>query len=47
MGDPFTASWPLLEYTLKGLKLQQDKSNVTSTRTRLPILAFEEVMREG
>ena len=37
MGDPFTASWPLLEYTLRGLKLQQAKSKATRAKTRLPI----------
>ena len=34
MGDPFTAPWPLLEYTLWGVKLRQAKSEA---RTRLPI----------
>lgn len=37
MGDPFVASWPLLEYTLKGLKLRQAKCKSTRSKTRLPI----------
>ena len=37
MGDPFAASWPLLEYTLRGLKLWQAKSKVTRAKTRLSI----------
>ena len=37
MGDPFTASWPLLEYTLKGLKRRQAKCKSLQSKTRLPI----------
>lgn len=37
MGDPFEASWPLVECTLKGIKLKQAKRLVTRPRTRLPI----------
>ena len=37
MGDPFTASWPLLECTLRGVKLRQAKKEATRSRTRLPI----------
>lgn len=36
-GDPFTASWPLLECALKGIKLRQAKSVATRPRQRLPI----------
>lgn len=37
LGDPFTASWPLLEYTLRGIKLHQAKHRDTRPKTRLPI----------
>ena len=37
MGDPFTASWPLLEYTLKGLKRHQAGCKSLRSKTRLPI----------
>ena len=37
MGDPFVASWPLLEYTLRGLKLRQAKCQTTRPKSRLPI----------
>ena len=37
MGDPFTASWPLLECALKGVKLRRARSQATRPRTRLPI----------
>ena len=37
MGDPFVASWPLLECTLKGIKLQQARNPETKPKTRLPI----------
>ena len=30
MGDPFTVSWPLLEYTLRGVKLRQAKKTGNS-----------------
>lgn len=36
-GDPFTASWPLLECTLKGIKLRQARSAASRPRQRLPI----------
>ena len=36
-GRPFTTSLPLLEYTLRGVKLRQAKKQVTRPRTRLPI----------
>ncbi len=36
-GDPFQASWPLLECTLKGIKLKQAKSAASRPRQRLPI----------
>lgn len=36
-GDPFTASWPLLEYTLRGIKLKQARAPGTRSRPRLPI----------
>lgn len=29
LGDPFAASWLLLEYTLRGIKLRQAKHKVT------------------
>lgn len=37
MGDPFGASWPLVECTLKGIKMRQAKNLATRPRTRLPI----------
>lgn len=37
MGDPFTTSWPLLDYTLRGIKLRQSKGKETSDKKRLPI----------
>lgn len=37
MGDPFTASWPLLEYTLRGIKLRQAKVKESRAKRRLPI----------
>ena len=37
MGDPFTASWPLLECALKGLKRQQARKPSTRPKPRLPI----------
>ena len=37
MGDPFTASWPLLEYTLRGIKLRQAKHKDTKAKKRLPV----------
>ena len=37
LGDPFAASWPLLEYTLKGLKLRQAKDKKSRAKKRLPI----------
>lgn len=37
MGDPFAASWPLLECTLKGVKREQAKRAVTRPQPRLPI----------
>ena len=44
MGDPFVASWPLLEYTLKGLKLQQARRKSLRSKTRLPITPI--IMRQ-
>ena len=37
MGDPFVATWPLLEATLCGVKLCRVKSKESCPRTRLPI----------
>lgn len=37
MGDPFAASWPLLEYTLRGIKLEQSKNAAFREKPRLPI----------
>ena len=37
LGDPFAASWPLLEYTLRGIKLRQAKDKNSRTKKRLPI----------
>ena len=36
-GDPFSASWPLLEYTLRGIKLRQARHPETRAKKRLPI----------
>ena len=37
LGDPFAASWPLLEYTLRGIKLRQAKDKRSRAKKRLPI----------
>ena len=37
LGDPFTISLPLLEYTLRGVKLRQAKKQMTRPWTRLPM----------
>ena len=37
MGNPFVAAWPLLEYTLKGIKLRQTKQLATRPKSRFPI----------
>ena len=37
LGDPFAASWPLLECTLKGIKLRLAKKAATRPRPRLPV----------
>ena len=37
LGDPFTVSWPLLEYPLRGIKLHQAKHRDTCAKKRLPI----------
>lgn len=37
MGDPFAASWPLLEYTLRGVKLRQAKQKDTRSKKCLPV----------
>ena len=37
MGDPFAVSWPLLECTLKGIKMQQAKNVDSRAKSRLPI----------
>lgn len=37
LGDPFAATWPLLEYTLRGIKLRQAKDRKTKAKKRLPI----------
>ena len=37
LGDPFVASWPLLESTLKGVKRQQAKKSPTQSQPRLPV----------
>ena len=37
LGDPFVASWPLLECTLRGIKLGQAKRSTTRSQPRLPI----------
>ena len=37
MGDPFVASWPLLEAALHGVKLRRAKSKESRPRTRMPV----------
>ena len=37
LGDPFTASWPLLEYTLRGMKLSQSHQVGFQPRRRYPV----------
>ena len=37
LGDPFVASWPLLECLLKGVKLRQAKKAESRPQNRLPI----------
>ena len=37
LGDPFIASWPRLEYALRGVKLRQVKSRDTKQKKRLPV----------
>ena len=37
LGDPFAASWPLLEYTLRGIKLRLARHRDTRAKQRLPI----------
>ena len=37
LGDPFVASWPLLECTLKGIKLRQARRAAARPKPRLPI----------
>ena len=37
LGDPFNTSWPLLEYTLRGIKLRKAKQKDTKPKERLPI----------
>ena len=37
MGDPFVASWPLLEAALRGVKLRRAKSKESRPRTRMPV----------
>ncbi len=37
LGDPFATSWPLLEYTLRGIKLRQAKHKDTLSQKRLPV----------
>lgn len=37
LGDPFTSSWPVLEYALRGVKLRQAKSRETRPQKRLPV----------
>lgn len=36
LGDPLVASWPLLEYTLRGIKLRQAKDNKSQAKTHHP-----------
>ena len=37
LGDPFVASWPVLECALKGIKLRQAKKSATRPRPHLPV----------
>ena len=37
LGDPFAASWLLLEYTLRGIKLRQAKHKETRAKKHLPV----------
>ena len=37
LGDPFVVSWPLLEYTLQGIKLCQAKHRENRSKKCLPI----------
>ena len=37
LGDPFVASWPVLECTLKGIQLRQAKNSATRPQHRLPV----------
>lgn len=37
LGDLFSTSWPLLEYTLQGVELQQARSKDTRSKKHLPI----------
>lgn len=37
MGDPFLASWPLLEYTLRGIKLKQAQQAEFRPKPRYPM----------
>lgn len=37
LGDPFVASWPMLECTLRGIKMRQAKKVATRPASRLPI----------
>ena len=37
LGDPFAASWLLLEYTLRGIKLRQAKHKEIRAKKRLPV----------
>ena len=37
LGDPFVASWTLLEYTLRGVKVRQARQGDTRSKKRLPI----------
>ena len=37
LGDPFTASWPLLEYTIRGVKLEQSRKVEYRPKSRFPV----------
>ena len=37
LGDPFTSTWPLLEYILRGIKLRQAKDKKSRAKKRLPV----------
>ena len=37
LGDPFVASWPILDCALKGIKLRQAKKAATRPQPRLPV----------